>query len=142
MRVAIGSDHAGFELKERVKRWLEEQGHTLHDVGVFNHDRADYPDLAHQVAELVESGEAARGVLVCGSGIGVSMVANKHQGVRAANCTVEFQAEMCRRHNDANVLCLGERVVGPDLAASLVRVFFTTDFEGGRHEERVRKIER
>jgi ribose 5-phosphate isomerase B len=141
VRVAIGSDHAGFDLKERVKRWLAEAGYELVDVGVFNHDRADYPDLAHKVAGHVEAGDAERGVLVCGSGIGVCIVANKHKGVRAANCTMEFQAEMSRRHNDANVLCLGERVVGPDLAESLVKVFFTTGFDGGRHVDRVEKID-
>lgn len=142
MKVAIGSDHAGFELKGRVKRWLAEAGHEVTDVGVHNTDRVDYPDLGHQVAEHVEKGSVERGVLVCGSGIGVCMVANRHEGVRAANCTMEFQAEMSRRHNDANVLCLGERVVGPDLAESLVKVFFTTDFEGGRHNGRVEKIDK
>lgn len=141
MKVAIGSDHAGFEMKERVQRWLVEAGHEVVDVGVFNTDRADYPDLGHQVAKQVSDGAVARGVLVCGSGIGVCMVANKHAGVRAANCTLEFQAEMCRRHNDANVLCLGERVVGIDLAESLVKVFFTTEFDGGRHAGRVDKID-
>lgn len=141
MKVAIGSDHAGFEMKGRVKRWLESAGHEVVDVGVFNSERADYPDLGHQVAKQVSDGAVERGVLVCGSGIGVCMVANKHKGVRAANCTLEFQAEMSRRHNDANVLCLGERVVGVDLAEKLVQVFFTTEFEGGRHEGRVDKID-
>lgn len=141
MKVAIGSDHAGFEMKGRVKAWLEKAGHEVVDVGVFNHDRADYPDLGHQVAQKVSEGSVDRGVLVCGSGIGVCMVANKHKGVRAANCTIEFQAEMSRKHNDANVLCLGERVVGIDLAEKIVQVFFTTEFEGGRHEGRVRKID-
>lgn len=142
MKVAIGSDHAGFEMKQRVSRWLEDAGHEVTDVGVFNSDRADYPDLGHQVAKQVSEGAVERGVLVCGSGIGVCMVANKHEGVRAANCTMEFQAEMSRRHNDANVLCLGERVVGVDLAEKLVQVFFTTEFEGGRHAGRVDKIDR
>ncbi len=141
MKVAIGSDHAGFEMKERVQRWLSGAGHEVIDVGVFNTDRADYPDLGHQVAKQVSDGAVERGVLVCGSGIGVCMVANKHAGVRAANCTLEFQAEMSRRHNDANVLCLGERVVGVDLAENIVRVFFTTEFDGGRHEGRVGKID-
>lgn len=141
MRVAIGSDHAGFEMKQRVRRWLEQAGHEVTDVGVFNNDRADYPDLGHQVAKQVSDGAVERGVLVCGSGLGVCMVANKHKNVRAANCTMEFQAEMSRRHNDANVLCLGERVVGVDLAEKLVQVFFTTEFDGGRHEGRVDKID-
>ncbi len=141
MKVAIGSDHAGYRLKERLRAWLEEHGHTVADVGVFSDDRADYPDLAHEVADKVEGNGCERGVLVCGSGIGVCITANRHQKVRAVNCTVEFQAEMGRRHNDVNVLCLGERVVGDDLAESILRVFMTTPFDGGRHESRVNKID-
>lgn len=141
MKVAIGSDHAGYRLKDRLRALLEEAGHEVDDVGVFSDDRADYPDLAHEVAAKVEDNGCERGVLVCGSGIGVCITANRHRGVRAVNCTLEFQAEMSRRHNDANVLCLGERVVGDDLAASLLRVFMSTPFDGGRHEGRVTKID-
>jgi ribose 5-phosphate isomerase B len=142
MKVAVASDHAGFALKEQVRGWLKELGHDVDDKGPASADRVDYPDFAHQVAGAVGEGAADAGVLVCGSGIGMAMAANRHRKVRAANCTTEYQAEMTRRHNDANVLCLGERVVGPGIAESLVRVFFTTAFEGGRHEARVEKIER
>jgi ribose 5-phosphate isomerase B len=141
MKVAVGSDHAGFSLKESVRGMLEELGHEVVDVGVHSKDRADYPDYAHQVAEKVAGGECERGVLVCGSGIGMAMSANRHKGIRAANCVLGYQAEMTRKHNDANVLCLGERVVGPGVAEQILRLFFSTDFEGGRHEGRVKKID-
>jgi ribose 5-phosphate isomerase B len=142
MKVAIGSDHAGFRLKDRLKNVLLEQGHEVEDVGVYSDDRADYPDLAHQVAERVEQGGCQRGVLVCGSGIGVCITANRHVRVRAVNCTMEFQAEMSRRHNDANVLCLGERVVGSGLAWEIASTWLAAEAEGGeRHARRRAKIE-
>lgn len=142
MRIAIGADHAGFALKQQVADWLKEMGHEVTDLGAHSAERVDYPDYAHQVADLIARGEVERGVLVCGSGIGMCMAANRHEGVRAANCVLQYQAEMTRRHNDANVLCLGERVVGPGLAEGIVRTFLETPFEGGRHGPRVKKIDR
>jgi ribose 5-phosphate isomerase B len=141
MKIAVGADHAGFALKQQVVVWLREAGHEVDDVGAHSADRVDYPDFAHQVANKVADGDAERGVLVCGSGIGMAMAANRHKGVRAANCGHEYQAEMTRRHNDANVLCIGERTVGPGLAEAVVRVFMETGFDGGRHAGRVEKIE-
>lgn len=141
MRVAIGSDHAGFHLKRAVEEQLKSAGHDVRDLGPGTPDRVDYPDYAHQVAKQVANGEVDRGVLVCGSGIGMAIAANRHPGVRAVNCSLVWQAEMCRKHNDANLLCLGERVLGLGLVASIVDTFFATDFEGGRHEGRVEKIE-
>jgi ribose 5-phosphate isomerase B len=139
--VAIASDHAGFALKDRVRKWLEEGGHIVKDLGPSNADRVDYPDFAHAVAKQVADNACQRGVLICGSGIGMSIAANRTPGARAANCTLTYQAEMTRRHNDAYILCIGERVVGPGLAEELVKVFMETDFDGGRHENRVKKIE-
>ena len=141
MKVAIGSDHAGFALKQQVVAWLKADEHEVIDVGAHSAERVDYPDFAHDVARRVVAEEAGRGVLVCGSGIGMAIAANRHAGVRAANCTFEYQAEMSRRHNDANVLCIGERTVGPGLAEAVVKVFLSTDFDGGRHAGRVEKIE-
>lgn len=142
MKVAIASDHAGFALLALVKSTLEADGHTVLDLGPKSAERVDYPDYADKVARAVVDGTAERGVLVCGSGIGMAIAANRHAAVRAANCTIEYQAEMCRRHNDANVLCLGERVVGPGVAESLVRVFMKAPFDGGRHQDRVAKLSR
>lgn len=141
MKIAVGADHAGFALKEKLVAWLREAGHEVDDVGTHSADRVDYPDFAHAVAEKVQGGETDRGVLICGSGIGVSMAANKHEGVRAALCSFEYQAEMSRRHNDANVLCMGERTIGPGLAESVLQMFLTTGFDGGRHAGRVEKID-
>lgn len=141
MKVAVGSDHAGFQLKQHVVTWLKERGHQVHDAGCFSAERADYPDFAHKVAGEVAGGRAERGVLVCGSGIGMAIAANRHAGVRAANCILGHQVEMTRRHNDANVLCLGERMVSPVLAETMLGLFFDTDFEQGRHSGRIAKIE-
>jgi ribose 5-phosphate isomerase B len=141
MRVAIASDHAGFQLKEMLRQLLLDDGHDVADLGPETADRVDYPDFAHSLARKVSAGGVDRGVLVCGSGIGMAISANRHAGVRAANCSSMLQAELCRRHNNANVVCLGERLVGPGLADRIVRTFLTTDFEGGRHEGRVAKIE-
>jgi ribose 5-phosphate isomerase B len=142
MKVALASDHAGFALKALVTSTLTSMGHEVSDLGPQTPDRVDYPDYAFKVARAVVEGRAERAILICGSGIGMAIAANRHTGVRAANCTMEYQAEMCRRHNDANVLCLGERVVGPGLAESLVRVFMTSPFDGGRHADRVEKLSR
>jgi len=140
MRVALGADHAGFELKVRLRAVLEERGVEVLDCGVDGPRPADYPDQAAAVAALVGRGEAERGVLVCGTGVGMAIAANKIAGVRAANCHELFVARLARAHNDANVLTLGARVVGAGLAEALVEAFLDTPYEGGRHERRVAKI--
>jgi ribose 5-phosphate isomerase B len=142
MKVAIASDHAGFALKTTVAEWLRLRGHDVMDLGPTSAERVDYPDFAHRLARVVADGQVERGVLVCGSGIGMAIAANRHPGVRAVNVTLEYQAQMAREHNDANVLCLGERVLGVGLVESLLTVFFSTAFAGGRHAARVEKIEK
>lgn len=141
MKISIGADHAGFELKEEIRDYLQGKGHDVHDCGTFSEERADYPDYGHKVANDVEGGKAEKGVLVCGSAIGMCMVANRHQGVRAAVLRDDFDAEMSRKHNDANVACVGGRVSDEMTAFKLIETFLTTAFEGGRHEERVKKID-
>ena len=140
MNIAIGSDHAGFTRKQEILAYLQAQGHEVKDLGTYSKDSMDYPDIAVEVAKLVASREVERGILICGSGIGVSIVANKTEGVRAANCLNEEMASLSRQHNDANVLTLGERLVDTKTALLMVDVFLTTPFEGGRHEQRVNKI--
>jgi len=141
MKVAIGSDHAGFDYKEMIKEYLEKEfGFEVIDKGTFSNERTDYPIYAKAVAEAVASGEADMGVLICGTGIGMSITANKIKGIRAALCPNNFMAEMARKHNNANILCLGQRVIGTDHALSIVKTFFTTDFEGGRHAKRIALI--
>jgi ribose 5-phosphate isomerase B len=140
MKVAVASDHAGLPLKRELVEVLESSGHEVKDFGTHSGDSVDYPDFASEVARAVGKGEVERGVLVCGTGIGMSIVANKYRGVRAAVCTSEFEARMARGHNDANVLCVGQRVVGGGLARAILAVFLETAFEGGRHERRVQKI--
>ena len=140
MRIAVGSDHAGFELKEQVRPLLEEAGHEVVDVGTDSDESTDYPLHAEAAARLVASGEAERAVLVCGSGVGVSIVANKVDGVRAVNAHDPDEAEMSRRHNDANVLALAGRRLSGDDAHEIVERFLVTDFEGGRHQRRVDQI--
>ncbi len=139
-KVVIASDHAGLSLKAELLDALKAQGRPVEDLGAYDGDSVDYPDFASKVARAVASGEASLGVLVCGTGIGMSIVANKHRGVRAALCTCEFEAKMARAHNDANVLCLGQRVVGAGLARAILEAFLAQPFEGGRHERRVQKI--
>jgi ribose 5-phosphate isomerase B len=141
VRVHIGSDHAGFELKESVKTHLAASGHDVVDVGVHSADSADYPDLAAPVAFAVSSGEADLGVLVCGSGIGMAMAANKVTGVRAVQARDDESARMSRLHNDANVLALAGRYTGQADTFSIVDTFLATGFEGGRHQRRVDKID-
>ena len=141
MRIGIGSDHAGFTLKEQVKKQLSELGHEVVDMGPNSADRVDYPVYAKKVATALACGDVERGVLVCGSGIGMAMTANKTRGVRAANCVSEFQARYARLHNDANLICLGERVVGIAVVESMMDVFLNTEFEGGRHAARVAQID-
>ena len=137
----IGSDHAGLELKSELAGVATELGYEVRDVGTHTSDSTDYPDYAHEVAGAVAAGEGL-GLLVCGTGIGMSMTANRHTGVRAALCGDAYSASMARRHNDANVLCVGARVVGPGLAGEILRAFLSASFEGGRHERRVNKIDR
>ncbi|MCP3101446.1 ribose 5-phosphate isomerase B [Myxococcus sp. K15C18031901] len=140
MKVILASDHAGLELRQELVSALKERGVPHEDVGPVTRDSVDYPDFAARVSRAVTSGEATLGVLVCGTGIGMSIVANKHRGVRAALCTTEFEARMARAHNDANVLCLGQRVVGAGVGRAILEAFLATPFEGGRHERRVQKI--
>ncbi len=140
MKVAIGSDHAGYEYKEMIKKYLEEKGFEVIDKGAYSVERVDYPVYAEAVAKSVASGEAEKGILICGTGIGMSIVANKIKGVRAALCPNNFMAEMARKHNNSNILCLGQRVIGTDHALSIVDTFFNTEFEGGRHLNRVELI--
>lgn len=139
-RIAIGSDHAGYEGKELAKRVLGELGAVVIDKGTGGTESVDYPDFGAAVGRAVARGEAERGVLLCGSGIGISMAANKIAGVRAALCWNEETARLARLHNDANVLCIGARLIEPDLAARIIRTFMETEFEGGRHQGRVDKL--
>ena len=137
MKVAIGSDHAGFEYKEMIKKYLEEKGFEVIDKGTYSSERTDYPIYAERVAKAVANGEVDRGILICGTGIGMSITANKIKGVRAALCQNDFMARMARKHNNSNILCLGQRVIGTDHALSIVDTFFSTEFEGGRHKNRI-----
>ncbi len=139
-KVIAGSDHAGLGLRAEAIRVARERGLEVEDLGPFSGDSVDYPDYARKVGEAVACGRARFGILVCGTGIGMSISANKVPGVRAAHCTTEYEARMARAHNDANVLCIGERVVGTGLAGAIVGAFLTQVFEGGRHQRRVDKI--
>lgn len=138
--VAIGSDHAGFSLKEILKKHLEERGITVHDVGPFDSCSVDYPVFAKKLCKAVLEDDCP-GILICGTGIGMSMTANKIPGIRAAVCANGYQARMTRLHNDANVLCMGERVTGPGAAMEILDIFIDTEFEGGRHQRRIDLIE-
>lgn len=140
MRIAVGADHAGYELKEKLKLYVKQLGHVVEDCGTVSSDSCDYPDFAHAVACRVASGEAERGILVCGSGIGMAIAANKTPGIRAANITSEYEARMSREHNDLNVLTLGARVLNEEQARSIVEVWLQTRFAGGRHQHRLEKI--
>ncbi len=142
LRVALASDHAGYPLKESLKESLKPAEYKLHDFGTFSTEPVDYPDIACQVAEAVAAGEYDFGILVCGTGIGMSIAANKMPGIRAAACSDTYTARMARAHNNANVLCLGSRVVGEGLACDIARIFLETSFEfNSRHEKRVAKID-
>ena len=140
MRVAIGSDHAGLLLRGVVKAALFAHGVEVNDLGPQEPTSVDYPDYAAKVCAEVTAGHADLGVLVCGTGLGMSIAANKVQGIRAAVCRTEFEARLARQHNDANVLCLGERVTGPGLAEAILAAFLSAEFEGGRHAKRVDKV--
>ncbi|WP_022853794.1 ribose 5-phosphate isomerase B [Thermodesulfatator atlanticus] len=141
MKVAVGSDHAGFALKEKVKALLQELGHEVLDFGCHSTESVDYPVYGVKVAKAVASSEATRGILICGTGLGMSMVANRFPGIRAALCHELFTTKMARLHNDANILVMGGRVIGDALALEMVKVFLETPFEGGRHERRIRQID-
>ena len=138
--IAIGSDHAGFEYKEKIKEMLISEGYSVNDFGTFSSDSVDYPDFVHPVAESVEQSETDFGILICGSGQGVCITANKHQDIRAALCWNAELAKMTRKHNNANVLCLAERFMELADVFEIVKTFLSTEFEGGRHERRVSKI--
>ena len=140
MQIALGSDHAGRLLRAEIAKHLGKSGHTVLDVGTYTAESVDYPHYAVLVAQKITAGEALLGIAICGTGLGVSMAANRIAGVRAALCTDEFTARMSRAHNNANVLCMGERVVGVGLACSIVDTFLATQFEGGRHARRVDQL--
>jgi len=142
MNIIIGSDHAGFDLKEEIKRFLSEKGdYVVKDMGAFNHDPVDYPIIAHEVAKNIAEKRFSRGILLCGSGIGMSITANRYRNVRAALCHNLYTVTLSRKHNDANILVLGGRVLGFDLALEMVDLFLHTDFEGGRHQRRLEEID-
>lgn len=139
--IYIGSDHAGYEMKESLKKYMTQKGVKFLDLGVFSNDSVDYPDIAREVCEKVIDEKNSLGVLICGTGVGMMMTANKRAGIRAADCTHELMAKMARLHNDANVLCLGSRIIGSELAKHILDVFVETEFEGEeRHKRRLEKM--
>ena len=138
--IVMGADKAGFALKNEIAAQLSQEGYTILDVTPTEENMADYPVYAHALCQTIQKGEAPLGILICGTGIGMSMAANKHRGIRAAVCGDVFSSTMTRRHNDANVLCLGARVIGSELAKMIVKAFLTEDFEGGRHIPRVAAV--
>lgn len=140
MKIALGCDHAAYQLKNAVKEHIEAAGHEVHDFGTFDESSVDYPDYAFFVGKAVVNGEAERGILLCGTGIGIGIAANKIPGVRAALCHDLFSAEACRQHNNANILTMGARVIDTELALKIVDIWLTTEFEGGRHQRRIDKI--
>ncbi len=141
MKFYIGTDHAGIELKDYTVELLKTKGHEVIDLGPFSKDRVDYPDYAHKVSTSVLEDKDSQGILICGSGIGMSMAANRHEGIRAALCHDAYTAEVARGHNDANILCFGERIVGKGVAESILDAWIAGSFDGGRHTGRVEKIE-
>lgn len=140
MKIAMGSDHGGFDLKEQIKAWLQENGHEVVDFGCHSKESCDYADFGVPAARAVASGQCERGIVICTTGIGISISANKVKGIRCALCSEPWSAEMTRRHNDANMLAMGAGVVGPLLAQRIVEAFLSFAFEGGRHQRRVNKI--
>lgn len=139
-KIAVGGDHAGFYHKDKLVKWLENEGYEVKDFGPYSPDSADYPDFVHPLCTAIESGEYEFGVLICGSGQGVTITANKHQKIRAALCWDTDLAAVTRQHNNSNVVCLAARWTAYELAETIVKTFLTTDFEGGRHQRRVDKI--
>jgi ribose 5-phosphate isomerase B len=140
MHIAVGSDHRGFQIKAKLVNLLLADGHSVDDAGTNSDQAVDYPDYAKVVAESVSQGRAERGILICGTGIGMAITANKYGGVRAAACSDEIMAEMCRRHNDVNILCLPGDLIGDRPVGDLVRIWLATEFDGGRHLRRLEKI--
>ncbi len=141
MKLIIGSDHAGFPLKTQVKTLLENMGHTMEDVGCHSEDSVDYPVYGKAVATGVASGEFLKGILICGSGLGMSMIANRFTGVRAALCNDLYSAVLSRLHNDSNLLVMGGRLIGSDLASEIVKTWLETEFDGGRHQRRIEQLD-
>ena len=140
MKISMGCDHGGYPLKEFLKSWLEEQGHTVVDCGTHSTDSCDYPDFGAAAAREVAEGRCERGIVICTTGIGISIAANKVRGIRCALCSEPLSAEMTRRHNDANMLAMGAGMIGKNMAQRITEVFLTTGFEGGRHQRRVERI--
>ena len=138
--IAIGCDHGGFELKEHIKKHLDEIGEEYKDYGTYSEESVDYPDCAAPVCKAIQDKTADKGILICGTGIGISIAANKHKGIRAALCSDVYSAKMTKQHNNANIICLGGRVTGRELAFMIVDTWLATEFEGGRHEVRIEKI--
>ena len=140
MKISLGCDHGGYLLKQDILIWLEEHDIDFEDVGCFSTESVDYPIYGEKVARLVASGECEKGIVICTTGIGISIAANKVQGIRCAHCADSLEAEMTRRHNDANMMAIGAGFTGKNMAERMVEVFLTTEFEGGRHERRVNKM--
>lgn len=138
--IAVGCDHGGLNLKEHIENLLKEEGIEFKDFGTYDNKSCDYPDIAEKVCESIVSGECENGILICGTGIGMSIAANKMKGIRAAHLTDTYSARMAKEHNNSNVICLGERITGCDLAADIVKSYLSASFGGGRHEKRVKKI--
>jgi ribose 5-phosphate isomerase B len=141
MKISIACDHAAFDLKNHIKQFVADLGHEVEDFGIHENKSVDYPDVVRPAAQAVANGTADMAILICGTGIGVSMVANKVKGVRAALCSETLSAARTRQHNDANCLCIGARLTGPEMAEEITRTFLASEFEGGRHQIRVDKIE-
>ena len=141
MKIAIGADHGGYSLKEILIDDLKSSGYDLEDLGTYSTDSVDYPDFSQKVCNQVTQGQADLGILICGTGIGMSIAANKHQGIRAALCGDVYSAKLTRQHNNSNVLCLGARVIGDELAKMIVHTWLDAEFEGGRHQGRLDKLE-
>lgn len=140
MKVAIGNDHAGVDLKKEIVEFLEELSYEVIDFGTNTSESVDYPDYARDVSRYVREHQGTKGIVICGTGVGVSIVANKFHGIRCGHCTDSFTARLIREHNDSNIVALGARITGPDLAKEIVKVFLETAFEGGRHQPRIDKI--
>jgi len=140
MKIVLACDHGGFQLKEALKEHLTKSGYDISDIGVYNTDSVDYPDYGKRAAEMVALGQCDRGIIICGTGIGISIAANKVKGIRCALCTNEYMAKMSRLHNNSNMLALGERVLGKGIAMDIADAWLSAEFEGGRHELRVNKL--
>ncbi len=140
MKIVVAADHGGFDLKAIICKSLVEAGHEVIDIGCFSKESVDYPDFAEKAVLSIINGECQVGILICGTGIGMSIAANRHKSIRAANCSNVYTAQMSREHNDANVLCLGARVLEPEIAVEMVRVWLAAEFSGGRHQRRIEKF--